>query len=182
MGSNGGSLAVSQPWKGDIMSHYQEVLDRSQKILTYYENSGLNMEVIACAQDTIKTFERKRETAQERIPGYKEDLDKAQSAYAAWLERQLDCPSKMAQLFADMQKGENTPEILRKIEELEANIELYSEDLNENPKVLAAKKLIEQFEKFRENPQLELKFEQLQQEYKDTCSCKTCIDDGYDYF
>lgn len=166
------------------MSHYQEVLARSEKIFTYYVNSGVDMEVIACAQATIKTFEEKRESAQKLISGFEEDLAKAQSACAVWLERQLNCPSKTGQLFADMQKGEEHPGNLGEVAVLEAKIKSYSEDLEESPKVLAARRLIKQFEKFGENPQLELEFEELQEEYQSLCSCGTCnkVDDGYNYF
>ncbi len=179
MGSNGGSLAVSHPGKGDIMLHYEAVLAQSEKILAYYANSGADMEVIACAEETIKTFEDKRERAQELIPGFRKNLDEAKNACAVWLEEQLNCPSKMAQLFADMQKGEHS-ENFEKIAELEEDIKFYSEELEETPKFLAAQRLIKQFEKFGENPQLQLEFEELQQEYKSSCSCVKCS--GYDYF
>lgn len=181
MGSNGGSLAVSHPRKGDIMSHYGAALAQVKKILAYYANSGLNMRVIACAEETIKTFEDKKGIAQKLIPGFKKDLDEAKNARAVWLKEQLDCPSKMAQLFADMEKGEH-PENFEEIAELEETIKRYSEDLEETPVVLAAQRLIKQFEKFRENPQLPLEFGELQQEYKNSRFSKMCIDDGYDYF
>lgn len=162
-------------------SDYDEVLAKSKKIFAYYVNSGVNMEVIACAEEAIETFEDLKERAQKLISEFKEDLDEAKNACAVWLQEQLDCPSKMAQRFADMQKGEH-PENFEKIAELEEKIKLYSEDLEETPKFLAAQRLIKQFEKFRENPQLQLEFEELQQEYKNSCFSKTCIDDGYDYF
>ena len=166
------------------MSHYQEVSARAEKMFTYYVNAKVVMAVIVCAQETIKSFEVGKESSEKAIPGLKKQLDEAQNTYAAWLEEQLACPLKRAQLFADMQEAKEHPGNLGEIVQLEELIEYHIERLKETPEILAAKKLVKQFEKFGENPQLELEFEELQEEYQSLCSCGTCnkVDDGYDYF
>lgn len=145
----------------------EEVLARMEKALTYYINAGVDMKEIACAKKTIELFEARKKDTEKLISGFKEDLDKARKARTAWLRDQLDSPSKTSRLFAAMQDPKTHPEEWKEIATLENKIKGYSEDLNETQEVVAAKKLIKQFEKFEENPQLELKFEQLQEEYKD---------------
>lgn len=142
------------------------VFAQMEKTFMYYVNAQVDMKEIECAKKTIELFEARRESAKELIIGFKEDLEKARKAHVAWLEEQLACPSKTSRLFADMQDPKTHPKEWREVVSLENNIKAYSHELNETTAVAAAKKLIKQFEKFEQNPQLELKFEELQEEYK----------------
>lgn len=155
------------------MSQYVQLLDQYTKSLTLVIASGLNMEIVREAQRHLRYFGMLKAKAQEKIPGLQRSLSEKEEEHEEWLKKVTACPSGIIQVVEAMQNREKNghdddrPEIQREISKLRKEIAGYRENMQETPSILAAQRLIRQFEKFEENIQLPLEFGLLQKQYGD---------------
>ena len=153
------------------MSRYEELLGRFNKSLTLLDESGLNMEIVRNAQRALKRFKDLKAEAEEALPRLRKALSQAEKECEDWLEKVTSSSPEMIQVYEAMESREKNdhhdarPKIMRKMTDLRNKIASHFKDMQETASVLAAQKLVRQFEKFEENVQLPLEFGQLQKEY-----------------